>query len=252
MRPHSVGEVLGAPRIIIDGVGQRLLGEFDLLDCLTSHRHDERKQDVGALDARGNLREQRPQELHRSITVTREPVIPSGSEHSSSASVRILPRGHLGGELAELSRGLGRAAAGCVLCGVVERRRDRRVWRRRGAREVAGPLFDIGDSRCQRRVRTATPRERRSVVTDGGEQRMREANARPRELDEPLARRCVQRFQHTRGLVMRCGHELNGGLRERCDEKEHVSRFTRQPVEAIAQQLLEAFRDAQRPTRQGA
>ena len=81
---------------------------------------------------------------------------------------------------------------------------------------------------------------------------MHETNARPRELDEPLARCRVQRFQHARGLVMRRGHELNGGLRERCDEKEHVRRFTRQPVEAIAQQLLEAFRDAQRPTRQGA
>ena len=153
----------------------------------------------------------------------------------------------LGGELAELGCRAGRPARGRLLgCGV-QLGGDDGVRAVRGQRQVAGPLLDVRDRTGERSVHGTALPERRALVADRGEQRMREADASTSSSSTTASsRRRLERLQNALPLTVGRRHELDRRPRERGHQQQDVERLAGQAREAAAEQLAQALGHAQR------
>ena len=85
-------------------------------------------------------------------------------------------RGEIGSEFAELARRGGRPTCGRVLGGRLQLGGDSSVGAVRGERQMAGALLGVRHHLRERAMHGPSLPDRRLLITDRGEQGMREAN----------------------------------------------------------------------------
>ncbi len=190
-----------------------------------SQRRGEREEDVRPLDSGRNLGEELLEHRDGPLRVAGETVKVRRSQASLTRSCRIVRR-QLGRELGELGRGGGRPASGGVLGGGVELGGDCRVGALRGERQVASAFLDVRDCIGERAVHRAALPERRALVADRGEQRVREAHVRVVELDHALPNGLLERVEDGLPVAVGGGDEVDRRPRERCDLQQDVERLT--------------------------
>ena len=149
------------------------------------------------------------------------------------------------GELEELAGGSGaprgRRLFGCCL----QLGGDVGIRPFRSKSEVAGALLEIADRGGEGSMHGAALPDRRLLVADRGEQRVREPNVRPVELDHTLSYRRLQRLEHPCLVSVRPGHDFDRRTGERCNLKQDVAGVGRKSAQTLAEQLLQALGDAQ-------
>ena len=128
-------------------------------------------------DPGGHLGEELLEDRDRPLAVAREAVEARRPQAPLPCQRRIVRR-QLGGELGELGCRRGRPAGGGLLGRGFQLGGDGGVGAFGGERQVAGPLLDVRDRAGERPVHGAALPERRLLVADRGEQRMREPNLR--------------------------------------------------------------------------
>ena len=227
-------------------LGQRLVAERNRLGGAGQVVERELQEDIGPLAAGTRLAKQLVQQRDRPVGASREPV-EGGRPQPAPARERRIVRRQLGGKLRQLGGGSGRSAGGCLLGGGVEAGRRHRVRAVRGQREVPGLLLDIGDRTHQGPVDRTAPPGRRLLVTDRGQQRVREAQAGVVELDDAFPQRGLECRQHPLAVAERQYDKLDRRPGERGSVQEYVQGLGGKPGQAATKEVPQAFRHANRP-----
>lgn len=110
-----------------------------------------------------------------------------------------------------------------------------------GLREVPGPLLDVRDCPGQRPVHRPALPDRRLLVADRGEQRVREPHAGVAELDYPFPHSRLKRRADLFAVSVGCRDHFDCRPGERSDLKENIEQFTRQLGEPASEQLPQAI-----------
>ena len=188
------------------------------------------------------------QDRNRLVGVAREPDEARGAQPAPPCLGGIVGR-QLRGQLVQLGPRRRGAATCCLLGGQLELLGDGCIGPVGGEREVAGPLLGVRHCVRQRSVHGPPLPDRRALVADRREQGMCEAHGRVVELDDGLLRRRLQCLEHAIALSVRRCQQLDSRPGERGDEEQDVERLPGKTGEAAAEQLVEAFRNAERLAR---
>ena len=226
--------------------GQRLVAERNRRGGAGQIIERKLEEDIGPLAAGTRLAKQLVQQRDRPVGASGEPV-EGGRPQPAPARERRIVRRQLGGKLRQLGGGGSRSAGGCPLGGGVEAGRRHRVRAVRGQREVPGLLLDIGDRTHQGPVDGAALPDRRLLVTDRGQQRVREAQARVVQLDDAFPQRDLQCRQHPLAVAERQCDKLGRRPGERGGVQEYIQGLGGKPGQAATKEVPQAFRHANRP-----
>ena len=203
----------------------------------------ESDEDVRPLDAGARLREKGLEDRSRTFAVAGEEV-ELGRTKPATTGAHIQVHGRqLGGQLEDPCGGRGRAAGRSAIGGTVERRGDRCVGAVGCEREVACALLDVADDLGETAVDGAAAEGRRLLVTDRGQQRLREADAPGLDRYHAFAPRLLEPLEHLRPIAVNGGDEVDRRPSRGSDRQEDITRLCGQAREAVAEELLQAVRD---------
>ena len=160
-------------------------------------------------------------------------------------------RRQLGGKLVQLGRCGGCATARRVNGSGVELGGSDLVGAVRSEREMAGALLDLVRHLGERTMNRAALPDRCLLVTDRGDQRMREPQTRLVELDDPLSNSSLEGIEHPLPIVVDGRHQLDRRSGERRNLEKDVDRLGWQAGEATAEELVQALGHTQRAARRG-
>ncbi len=127
-----------------------------------------------------------------------EPIL-GGPDRPAPGLGNLVGRSQKPRPLGEGGGGVRRPSAAGVLGGLVQDDRRLLVRLRRRQRQVPGTLLELTDGLGEACVHSASLRPRRGRVDRGGEERMREADLRAVEADDPRVRGTLERRPRPRG-----------------------------------------------------
>ena len=229
-------------------LGKRLVAELDDPRGVRSPRQRELEEDVRPLDTGRSLLQELVEGRNCTLPVTGEAVV-CGRVQASPPCQRGVVRGEVGREPRELARRGGRPTCCRLLGGRLQLGGDSSVGAVCGERQMAGALLGVRHNVSQSSVHGLALPERRALVADRSEERMREADVRVVELDHRLLRRRLERLQDTVALSVGRRHQLDRRSRESGDEQQDVERLAGEACQPASEQLAQALGHAQRLAR---
>ena len=244
--PCAVAQDPRQTRVVGARLDERLVQELDQRLRAASQRQRQLEEDVGTLDAVGDLGQELLEESGCHGGVASEAVTLCRPKPPLPLERRIVRR-QLGGKLVELCCRYGRPTGCRLLGGGLQIRGDDTVRALGRERKMARSLLGVGDGFGERPVNGAALPERRLFVTDRAEQRVCEAQARVVEEEDVLPHRRIERFEDHLTVPVRLSDELDRRPGKRRDLEEDVAGLGRQPGQATAEHLVQALGHSSAP-----
>ena len=242
--PGELAEDLRTPHVVVGRLDEGVLEQRDRRTQVgTILPPGEGREDVRALDTGVRLREERLEDRARPLAVAGEEVELGRAEPPAAGARVIVHRRELGGRLEDPRRGRGRAAGRRAICSAVESRGDPCVGAVGREREVACALLDVANDLGEDAVDRAPAEGRRLLVTDRGQQLLREADATGLDRDHAFALRLLQPLEDLRPIAVNRGDDVDRRTSRGSDRQEDVTRLRGQTGKAVAEELLQAVWD---------